>query len=125
MLEDSPLVAFVGVADLAVARRFYGETLGLPLRDELPYALVGDAHGTTLRITAVPTPSRAPFTVLGWQVADLDATVDELIGRGVRFLRYEALDQDDRGLWEAPGGTRVAWFTDPDGNVLSVNDRAG
>jgi catechol 2,3-dioxygenase-like lactoylglutathione lyase family enzyme len=120
MLEHSSLIGFVGVTDLDQARQFYGETLGLPLRDESPFALVADAGGTMLRITAVDQPAAAPYTVLGWAVADIAAAVDELAARGIRFTRYDGMQQDDRGVWTAPGGARIAWFLDPDGNNLSL-----
>ena len=58
--------------------------------------------------------------MLGWQVSDIEATVDDLVARGVTFTRYDGMDQDDRGVWTAPGGDRIGWFTDPDGNVLSL-----
>jgi len=124
MLGTAALVAFVGVADLGRAGRFYGQTLGLPLRDESPYALVAEVPGGMLRITAVERPVAAPYTVLGWRVADLDAAVDGLAGRGVWFLRYEGMGQDARGGWTAPGGARIAWFNDPDGNLLSLTQFA-
>jgi hypothetical protein len=61
-----------------------------------------------------------PFTVAGWQVPDIDATVSALAGRGVEFNRYDGMAQDDLGIWTAPGGDRIAWFKDPDGNTLSL-----
>jgi catechol 2,3-dioxygenase-like lactoylglutathione lyase family enzyme len=120
--DRGELVAFVGVSDLDAAQGFYGDVLGLELRDERPFALVADVGGTMLRITAVPEPAAAPYTVLGWVVRDLAATVDELATRGVRFSRYEGVDQDDRGIWTAPGGVRIAWFLDPDRNNLSLHE---
>ena len=122
MLGSSTVVAFVGVADLGRARGFYGETLGLALRDESPYALVGEGAGTMLRITAVAHPVAAPYTVVGWLVADIGSTVDALVARGVRFSRYPGIAQDNRGVWTAPGGDKVAWFADPDGNILSLTE---
>ena len=77
-------------------------------------------HGRTLRLTAVGTPVVAPYSVLAWRVDDIAAVVDGLAARGVDFARYEGLEQDDRGIWTAPGGTRVAWFLDPDGHNLSL-----
>jgi catechol 2,3-dioxygenase-like lactoylglutathione lyase family enzyme len=121
MLRSSPLVAFVGVSDLDRAAAFYGGTLGLELRDERPFALVADVAGTMLRITEVAEPTAALYTVLGWSVPDIEAAVDGLTARGVRFTRYQGLEQDERGVWTAPGGARVAWFLDPDGNNLSVS----
>ena len=113
-------MGFVGVGDLDAAQHFYGDVLGLTLADERPFALVADVGGTMLRITEVPEPAAAPYTVLGWSVPDLAATVDELTGRGVTFTRYDGTGQDERGIWTAPGGVRIAWFRDPDGNTLSL-----
>ncbi|MHC1562102.1 VOC family protein [Actinomycetospora sp. C-140] len=116
------LMGFVGVSDLDAAQRFYGDVLGLALVDERPFALVADVGGTMLRITAVGEPAAAPYTVLGWAVDDIAATVDELAGRGVTFTRYEGMGQDDRGVWTAPGGAKIAWFLDPDRNNLSLTE---
>jgi catechol 2,3-dioxygenase-like lactoylglutathione lyase family enzyme len=120
MLAEFDLVAHVGVADTARARRFYGDVLGLPVVGEDPFAVTVEVHGRTLRLTAVGTPVPAPYSVLAWRVDDIAAVVDGLVGRGVEFARYEGLEQDERGIWTAPGGTRVAWFLDPDGNNLSL-----
>ena len=79
-----------------------------------------DANGTTLRITAAPEVRQASYTVLGWRVTDITAAVRGLAARGVVFVRYEGMDQDSDGVRTAPGGDKVAWFTDPDGNVLSL-----
>lgn len=124
MLGSGALVAFVGVSDLGRAREFYGDTLGLSLRDEAPFALVADVGGTLLRITAVGQPIVAPYTVLGWQVADIASVVDGLVTRGIRFTRYDGMGQDERGVWTAPDGTKVAWFLDPDGNNVSLSESA-
>jgi GNAT superfamily N-acetyltransferase/catechol 2,3-dioxygenase-like lactoylglutathione lyase family enzyme len=123
-LRSSPLVGFVGVSDLARAGKFYGETLGLLLVDEAPFALVADLNGTMLRITAVDRVIAAPYTILGWQVLNITSMIDALAGRGVTFLRYEGMGQDNRGVWTAPEGAKVAWFSDPDGNTLSLTQRA-
>ncbi len=124
MLESAALVGFVGVSDLDRARHFYGHQLGLPLRDEAPFALVVEAGGTMLRITAVDDVSPVTYTVLGWSVRDIDAAIDHLVSCGVTFTRYEALNQDRRGVWTAPSGSRIAWFLDPDGNNLSLTEFA-
>ena len=113
-------MAFVGVSSLDRAAEFYGGTLGLYLADERPFALVARVGGTMLRITEVPSVAAAPYTVLGFEVPDVAAAVDRLAARGVASARYDGMGQDERGIWTAPGGARVAWFRDPDGNVLSV-----
>jgi catechol 2,3-dioxygenase-like lactoylglutathione lyase family enzyme len=122
MLGDADLVAFVGSAELARARPFYEGTLGLRVVDEDPFAVVLDANGTMLRVTAVPDFNPAGFTVCGWTVDDIGATIGQLAERGVSFLRFAGMDQDDQGVWTAPGGAKIAWFNDPDGNVLSLTE---
>jgi len=120
MLETSDIIAFAAATDLDRARQFYEQTLGLPVVELSDFACVLDAHGTMLRITAVPLVSPAEYTVLGWRVGDIAAVVAALAGRGVVFLRYDSMDQDALGVWTTPVGDRVAWFADPDGNVLSL-----
>jgi len=124
MLSEAALMAFIPVRDLATARSFYGSTLGLRVTEENPYAVALDARGTMLRLTQVDDLRVQPFTVAGWQVGDIRAVVDALSARGVAFTRYDGMDQDERGIWTTPGGDRVAWFTDPDGNTLSLTSFA-
>jgi catechol 2,3-dioxygenase-like lactoylglutathione lyase family enzyme len=120
MLATSDLIAFVPTTDLARARSFYESVLGLRLDSEGPFACVFDANGVMLRVTPVNEVARVPYTVLGWRVADIGATVRDLTDRGVGFVRYEGMEQDEIGIWATPGGDRVAWFRDPDGNTLSL-----
>jgi catechol 2,3-dioxygenase-like lactoylglutathione lyase family enzyme len=122
ILGTSKLVAFVATTDPAKARAFYEGVLGLRLaEEEKPFALVFDANGIMLRVTTVHKHDPAPFTVLGWDVASIEETVERLTAAGVEFQRYAGVnDGDPKGIWAAPGGARVAWFKDPDGNVLSV-----
>jgi catechol 2,3-dioxygenase-like lactoylglutathione lyase family enzyme len=120
MLESSQIVAFAAAADLHRARAFYEQALGLRVADHDDFACVIDANGTMLRITAVPEVCRTGYTVLGWKVSDISAAVRDLAARGVAFLRYDGMDQDGDGVWTAPGGDKVAWFADPDGNILSL-----
>ena len=120
MLESSEVVAFVAAADLTRARAFYEGKLGLRVAEQNDFACVLDANGTMVRVTAVGEVSPAGYTVLGWRVADIVATVAGLTARGVVFRRYDGMDQDEQGIWTTPGGDKVAWFTDPDGNTLSV-----
>jgi catechol 2,3-dioxygenase-like lactoylglutathione lyase family enzyme len=125
MLADAAFIGFVPVRDTTTARAFYEGTLGLRVVDDTPFALVLDAGGTMLRVTPVAEPAARPFTIAGWQVPDIDAAVRALSDRGVRFTRYDGMAQDDLGIWTTPGGDRVAWFTDPDGNTLSLTAFAG
>jgi catechol 2,3-dioxygenase-like lactoylglutathione lyase family enzyme len=120
VLVGAPYIGFIPVRDIFEARGFYTRALGLRVVEDTPFAVVLDAGGTTLRLTPVPWLSVQPFTIAGWRVADITATVRELESRGVHFSRYAAMDQDEHGIWTAPGGERVAWFTDPDGNTLSL-----
>jgi catechol 2,3-dioxygenase-like lactoylglutathione lyase family enzyme len=120
MLSDARQVGFVGVTDLDEAQRFYGDVLGLDLADARPFALVHQSAATQLRITLVEEVIAAPYTVLGWAVADLESEIDRLTAAGVRFNRYGGMAQDDRGIWSSPSGARIAWFHDPDGNNLSL-----
>ena len=120
MLGDEELVAFVGVGDLERAHRFYGEVLGLARIDSSEYAHVYLAGGAQLRVTRVPKPAAAPYTVLGWRVNDIAAAVRELVAAGVKPNRYQGMDQDELGIWQAPAGSRVVWFSDPDGNTISL-----
>jgi catechol 2,3-dioxygenase-like lactoylglutathione lyase family enzyme len=120
VLADASFIGFIPVRDLPVARGFYEGTLGLRVVDDTPFALVLDAGGTMLRVTPVGEVAARAFTVAGWNVPDIGATVRALAGRGVQFARYDGLTQDELGIWTTPGGDRVAWFTDPDGNTLSL-----
>jgi catechol 2,3-dioxygenase-like lactoylglutathione lyase family enzyme len=122
MLSTSALIAFVPTKDAARARAFYEDTLGLRFVHDDNFALVMDANGTMVRIARVPDFTPFPFTILGWGVADIDAAVASLTVKGVEFNRYSFLEQSPNGVWTAPGGVaKVAWFPDPDGNILSVS----
>jgi len=122
MLDQHPLVALLATRDSERARQFYADTLGLHLVADDPYALVFDSHGVMLRIQKVESFTPHPFTALGWRVTNIEAIVDALTARGVRFERYPGLDQDARAIWSSPSGARVAWFRDPDGNTLSLTE---
>ena len=114
-------MAFLATGDAARAKAFYGEVLGLRLLSEDAFAVVFDANGTTLRVAIVQDVVPAPYAVLGWDVEDIADTARRLTAAGVDFERYAWLQQDDLGIWSAPGGSKVAWFKDLDGNVLSVS----
>ena len=125
MLGSADLVAFVATRDLEAAAAFYGPILRLPLVEADGFARVYDANGTQLRVTLVESLAQAPYTVLGWRVQDIAETTAELRVAGVEFKRYDGMDHDENGVWVAPGGTRVAWFADPDGNTLSLQQEPG
>lgn len=122
MLAKSDVIAFVSTTDLARSKSFYEAVLGLVIVDENDYACVVDAHGTMLRVTAVVTVAHPGYTVLGWRVVDISETVAQLESLGVVFVRYDGMDQDVQGVWTTPKGDHIAWFNDPDGNVLSLTE---
>jgi catechol 2,3-dioxygenase-like lactoylglutathione lyase family enzyme len=121
MLSSQKLMAFVATRDPARAKEFYANVLGLRFLSDDGFALVFDANGTTIRIATVRELSPVPYTVLGWEVDDIENAVKELVAAGVTFERYGIFPQDELGIWSAPGGARVAWFKDPDGNTLSLS----
>jgi len=120
MLSDSTAFSGFAVDDLDAARRFYGETLGLQVSDDGPgfvIALNGGARPTLV----YPKPGHVPaeYTILNFEVGDVEATVDGLTARGVVFERYEGAQQDEKGISHGLGPD-IAWFKDPAGNILSV-----
>ncbi|MFL5304453.1 MAG: VOC family protein [Polyangia bacterium] len=120
-LAENRVMAFLATRDGARARAFYADTLGLRVLSDDGFALALDAGGTMLRIQKVDDFTPHPFTALGWEVPDLQATVGALALAGVTFQRYPGMDQDARGIWRSPSGARIAWFKDPDGNTLSLS----
>lgn len=117
------IIAFVTIVDVERAKSFYADTLGLRLvSEEPPFALIFDAHGIMLRLGMGKELPPAHGTVLGWQVPDIESAVRTLQASGVQFERYSFLKQDDVGIWTSPTGARVAWFKDPDGNILSLSE---
>jgi catechol 2,3-dioxygenase-like lactoylglutathione lyase family enzyme len=121
MLTHSRLIAFVPTKDAARARHFYEDVLGLGFVSDDSFAIVMDANGTMIRIARVEDFTPFPFTILGWQVDDIHKAIAELTSKGVQFTRYAYFEQSGDGVWTAPGGTQIAWFTDPDGNTLSIS----
>jgi predicted enzyme related to lactoylglutathione lyase len=120
MLRTQKIVAFVPTADPIKARSFYEGIIGLSVISEDRFALVLDANGTMLRVTNIQNFKPHQFTILGWDVTDIEEAVSDLNQRGVRFENYGMDGQNERGIWKSPSGARVAWFKDPDGNVLSL-----
>ena len=119
-LGRAALVGFVASSDLDRSRAFYEGVLGFEVTEQDGFACVLKAGSSTVRITLVQEVLSAPYTVLGWEVDHMADAVDSLAARGVSFLRFEGMDLDARGIWTAPGGDRVSWFSDPDGHVLSL-----
>lgn len=120
VLGSCDVIAFVATRDPHRAKTFYRDTLGLRLVSEDPFAVVFDAHGIMLRVTNVQKVAAAPYTVLGWRVPRIVAAASALQKAGVTLKRYDGMPQDELGIWQSPSGARVAWFTDPDGNTLSL-----
>ena len=121
MLGATNIVAFLPTTDYAKARSFFEGILGLRFVSQDNFALVLDANGIMLRISKARDHNPAQFTVLGWNVSRIEDVVAALAKRGVKFEKYGFLQQDELGIWTAPSGDKVAWFKDPDGNVLSVS----
>ncbi len=122
MLANMNMVGFLLTKDYEKARAFYEGTLGFEFVSLDQFALVMQAGKSMIRIVKVPTFMALPSTVLGWQVDDVERIVDWLVKRGVVFDKYPFVQDKERGIWTAPGGSKIAWFKDPDGNVLSVSE---
>jgi catechol 2,3-dioxygenase-like lactoylglutathione lyase family enzyme len=121
MLATNKIVAFVPTTDASRAKAFYEGTLGLRFVSDDGFALVFDANGIMLRVAKAGSFTPAKFTILGWEVPDIERAAAELTENGVRFEKFGLPGQDENGIWTAPTGDKVAWFKDPDGNVLSIS----
>lgn len=122
MLKAAPIIAFVATTNPSRAKKFYKDTLGLRFVSENQFAVVFDAGGIMLRVTAVQKFQPADFTVLGWTVPDITKEIRALKKRGVKFKRYDWMEQDELGVWTSPANAKIAWFEDPDGNILSLTE---
>jgi catechol 2,3-dioxygenase-like lactoylglutathione lyase family enzyme len=125
MLGSMDIIAFVPTRNPNNARAYYEKTLGLRFVNDDEFALVFDANGVMLRVvnvSGVKGFTTAPFTILGWSVGDIAKAVKTLHDKGVTFERYPGMGQDEKGVWNSPSGAKVAWFKDPDGNVLSITE---
>ena len=120
MLSSARLQTLVWTADVARSRPFYTEILGLKLKGQSHGADVYDVGGGDLRLSPVPATRPSEHTVAGFAVDDLDAVAETLQRKGVATERFPGFQQDARGVWRAPDGTKVLWFRDPDGNLLSA-----
>ena len=122
MLGNQTLIAFIATQDSEHSRTFYERTLGLQLVSDDAFALVFNANGTTIRVQKVAAFRPQPFTALGFRVDDLNAVVAALKQKHIACERFPGMTQDADGIWASPSGARIAWFKDPDGNVLSVTE---
>jgi len=118
------VVTFLIATNADTAISFYRDALGLKFIRDDGFALVFDMGGVMLRISRAPQFTPAQHTVLGWESLDIAGTVDELAAKGVVFTHYPNMGQDERGICTFPNGDKVAWFKDPDGNVLSISQHA-
>lgn len=121
MLSDKTIMAFLATTDPVRSRLFFEDILGLPLKRTDPYAMVFDSNGIELRITTVADLKPVPYSVMSWIVPDIHATVAGLADKGVVFEKYSFFEQDPDGVWNTDGA-KVAWFKDPDGNLLSLTE---
>jgi len=122
MLGSTRIMAFVPISDAEKARAFYEGVLGLRFVKDDGFAVVFDANGIMVRAAKMKEVTPAQFTVLGWQVRDIREIVPALQSKGVHFEIFGFFKQDELGIWTAPTGDKVAWFKDPDGNILSVSE---
>lgn len=124
MLESSKAFSGFAVDDLERAQQFYGGTLGLNTSEENGLLFLHLAGGRDTLVYPKPDHAPATYTILNFPVVDIDAAVDELGERGVRFERYDGFEQDAKGISRAPNGPPIAWFRDPAGNILSLLEEA-
>src|SRR3569833_3345805 len=121
MLGRKDIVGFIPTTDKLKARAFYEEILGLEFKEDAHFAVVMNVNGIDFWVVSVGEFTPLPFTILGWAVQDIEASVNSMRAKGVDFEVYDFLPHDELGIWTAPDGARVAWFKDPDGNTLSVS----
>lgn len=122
MLGTMDVIAFVPTTDSGKARAFYEGLLGLRFVSEDSFALVFNANAIMIRVVKAQKFTPVQYTILGWQVKEIEKVVARLQEQGVHFERFGFFKQDDLGIWTAPNGDKVAWFKDPDGNTLSVSE---
>lgn len=124
MLANAVMTPLVGTMKPEAAKAFYADVLGLKFVTDDGFALVFEGKNGRIRISRVPALTPAPYAVLGFVVEDIEKAVDGLAAKGVIFARFGFFVQDERGIWSAPDGTKVAWFHDPDLNLLSLVQHA-
>ncbi len=121
LLQSAKIFSYIPTKNFERAKRFYGSVLGLSHVSTDDFALVFESGGIRIRVVRVPDFMPSPIAILGWQVDDLEKSVTALNANGVICERWPGIKQDAAGIWDEPGRPRVAWFKDPDGNVLSVS----
>ena len=125
ILEGKSPICFIMTTDRERSKAFYIEKLGLKYLGEDQFATSFDLNGVPLRLSDTGPFVPSPHTIMGWQVDDIDATVQQLSDKGVKFEIYEGFGQEPSGIWSDPSGrARIAWFLDPDGNNLSITQTA-
>lgn len=120
MLGSATITALVGTMKPEMSKAFYEDTLGLKFIADDTYAMIFEGKNAHVRVSRVPAVMPAQYAVLAFTVDDIDKAVDGLTAKGVVFARFGFFVQDAKGIWTAPDGTKVAWFHDPDLNLLSV-----
>ena len=120
MLNNAKIIALTATQNAKAAIQFYEQTLGLRLVADEPYAVVFDANGTMLRLQKVDAFQPQPFTALGWEVTEIETIIAKLAEKDVTCERFPGLPQNELGIVTFEGGAKVAWFKDPDGNLLSL-----
>ena len=121
MLASGKLIGFVPTKDSKRSREFYEGKLGFTFVSDDQFALVMQAGESMIRIVKGAKFTPAHYTVMGWEVADAEAMVKWLNKRGVTFEKYPFVQDQESGIWTTPNGDKIAWFKDPDGNVLSLS----
>jgi len=119
-LSESKMIGFIPSTNLGNAKIFYSDQLGLQLLDQNEYALEYKVGDTILRINKVSESISSDYTIFGWQVDDIGVSVKTLTDSGIDFIRFDGMQQDGLGICMFPGGSKVAWFKDPDGSTLSL-----
>jgi len=121
MLSQSKPVTFIMTSDRTKSKAFYQDVMGLEFDFEDGFAAVFKLFGAILRITEMKSFVAASHSVLGWDVENIEDAIKDITSRGVKMTIYEGFGQDELGIWHSPvGKAKVAWFNDPDGNVLSL-----
>ena len=124
MLANATITTLLGTVKAEAAKAFYQDVLGLKFLTDDSYAMVFEGKNTHIRVSRVPVVSPTQYAVLGFTVEDIEKSIDDLRAKGVIFARFGFFVQDERGIWTAPDGTKVAWFHDPDLNMLSLVQHA-